>query len=73
MVEFSHLRPAGPDLTRLEGPPQRSVRSDSAGTWQLCARRCSGAMAEMLDDRLSTGDRPEDCDFPRHIGHPKHF
>eukprot|EP00974_Lingulodinium_polyedra_P030236 2910395-Lingulodinium_polyedra.AAC.1 len=28
-------------------------------------------MAAMIDDRLATGDKPEDCDFPLHVGHPK--
>eukprot|EP00974_Lingulodinium_polyedra_P039615 3800241-Lingulodinium_polyedra.AAC.1 len=30
-------------------------------------------MAAMIEDRLATGDRPEDCDFPLHVGHPKCF
>eukprot|EP00974_Lingulodinium_polyedra_P104835 10149733-Lingulodinium_polyedra.AAC.1 len=27
----------------------------------------------MPEDRLATGDKPEDCHFPLRMGHPKHF
>eukprot|EP00974_Lingulodinium_polyedra_P084068 8141159-Lingulodinium_polyedra.AAC.1 len=30
-------------------------------------------MAAVIEDRLATGDRPEGCDIPPHIGHPKCF
>eukprot|EP00974_Lingulodinium_polyedra_P031966 3078382-Lingulodinium_polyedra.AAC.1 len=30
-------------------------------------------MAGTPEDRLATGERPEECGFPDHVGHPKFF